>query len=507
MPDKREIFIDWWPQPRQLTALKACGLSLPFDEEPLHTAVADIIGYGGSAGGGKTDTLLQIAIVAALQYPGINIAYFRREYPNLEGLGGAIPRSKEMIGHFAKYDKQQHRWSIKTGQKDSRGKDIISYLQFCHCANLGDELSYKSQQFDILLMDEITEFYTEQINFLITRNRATVDYDTFRPFTACGTNPGGIGHTWFKEGFVEIGQPERVHNYTTETGQIETHYYVPAKLADNQILEERDPRYRQLLSRTELSRKLYLEGDWDIFQGQAFNELRRDVHIVDPFPIPKEWNMFGSFDWGYNHPYSFGVFAVDGDGNVYLTARATGRLKRPDEIAKTIVETAGGNITRLNYIVAGIDCWNPRKERTEPSIYEQFLKNNPRILLKQATTDRIQGANQVRAYLAWKGKEKGDDGELRDGKPRFYFFSNVTPVYNVMASMIFDEKKPEDVLKVDADDMGKGGDDDYDMVRYGLMSRPRAHKPTEKPIPQNSVLGHIQRMQEERWRREELVGY
>jgi phage terminase large subunit len=497
MDSKREIFIDWWPQPRQLTALKACGLSLPFDGEPLHKAVADIIGYGGSAGGGKTDTLLQIAIVAAINYPGINIAYFRREYPNLEGLGGAIPRSKEMIGHFAKYDKQQHRYTFPNGSK----------LQFCHCKDLGDELSYKSQQFDILLVDEITEFFPEQINFLITRNRATVDYDTFRPFTACGTNPGGIGHTWFKEGFVEIGSPEKVHTYLTETGQPETHYYVPAKLADNQILEERDPRYRQLLSRTELSRKLYLEGDWDIFQGQAFNELRRDIHIVDPFPIPREWNMFGSFDWGYNHPFVFGLFAVDGDGNVYLTARASDRLKRPDEIAKTIVATCGGNMDRVSYIVAGTDCWNPRKERTEPSIFELFSRHEPKILLRQAATDRIQGANQVRDYIAWKGKELDEEGNLRDGKPKFYIFSNAVQSYNTLASMIFDEKKPEDVLKVDADDMGKGGDDDYDMVRYGLMSRPRKTV-FSKPQPKsNSFEGFLKKKKEQREIIQESYGY
>lgn len=493
----RNVFIDWWPQDRQLVALAACGLDEPFTGNPLRPAIADIVGYGGAAGGGKTDTLLQIAIIAAVKYPRINIAYFRREYPNLEGLGGAIPRSKEMISHCAKYDQSKHRWTFPNG----------SSLQFCHCKDLGDELNYKSQQFDILLFDEVTEFFTEQINFLITRNRATVSYPTFKPFTACGTNPGGIGHTWFKEGFVELGKPETVHTYLTETGEPETHYFIPAHLSDNQILEARDPRYRRLLSRTELSRKLYLEGDWDIFQGQAFNELRRDLHVIDPFPIPQDWNQFGSFDWGYNHPFSFGRFANDTDGNVYLVARAKDRLKRPDEIAQAIVTACDGKVDKLAYIVAGTDCWNKRKERTEPSIAELFAKNNPKILLRQATTDRIQGANQVRDYIAWKEKEKNEDGTPRDGKPKFYIFSNLMPVYNTLATMVFDEKKPEDVLKVDADEQGNGGDDDYDMVRYALMSRPRKTVYADKPKPQNSVLSYIKKKEEERAMRGEYVGY
>ena len=38
--------------------------------------------------------------------------------------------------------------------------------------------------------------------------------------------------------------------------------------------------------------------------------------------------------------------------------------------------------------------------------------------------------------------------------------------------MLSDEKRPEDVLKIDADEFGEGGDDSYDCARYGLMVRP-----------------------------------
>ena len=35
--------------------------------------------------------------------------------------------------------------------------------------------------------------------------------------------------------------------------------------------------------------------------------------------------------------------------------------------------------------------------------------------------------------------------------------------------MIHNPNRPEDVLKVDVDDDGNGGDDAYDAARYGLM--------------------------------------
>ena len=112
--------VDWLPQDRQLVLLKACGLSFPFTDIPFHQALADVIGYGGSAGGGKTDSMLMIALIASMAFPGINIGYFRRNFPQLEGPGGAMLRSRylfEGLGRLA--DK---RWTMNTK----------SIFQFCH---------------------------------------------------------------------------------------------------------------------------------------------------------------------------------------------------------------------------------------------------------------------------------------------------------------------------------------------------------------------------------------
>lgn len=49
---KKKIEIPWEPQPRQLTFLRACGLSHPFEGGGPKSPVARIIGYGGAAGGG-----------------------------------------------------------------------------------------------------------------------------------------------------------------------------------------------------------------------------------------------------------------------------------------------------------------------------------------------------------------------------------------------------------------------------------------------------------------------
>lgn len=524
-PSRKIIRIDWAPQARQLKCLKACGLSLPFDGEPLHPATADIIGYGGAAGGGKTDANLAVAILAATLYPGINIGYFRREYPTLEGPGGAIMRSRELIGHFASYNQQKKRWEIPTGKfrtnadgsfkVDNLGQKIplFSILQFCHCANPGDVYNYQSQQFDILIGDEITQFEKDMVKYLLTRNRATVTYPTFKPFALFSTNPGNIGHQYFKDEFVTLGEPEKVNIYVNESNEEERHLFIPSKLTDNQILVDRDPGYARRIGSTELNRKVLLEGDWDVFAGQAFSELDRDKHIIEDFKLVdadglplQTYRFFGAFDMGFNHPFSFGIFMVDRDGNVNLVTRVTNRLKRVDDIARIMRDAAKivGGLNKLSYIVGGWDCWN-RQRDGGPSIFEQFVKLG--IVLIRAKEDRIQAVNQVRRHLAWKGTIV-KDGELLNGEPLFKIFRGCAGVYDVLARMMFDTDgpKPEDVKKVDADENGYGGDDDYDMVRYALMSRPRPGD-VIKPKPMaNSVIAHIQRKEQERWERAEY-GY
>jgi hypothetical protein len=48
------------------------------------------------------------------------------------------------------------------------------------------------------------------------------------------------------------------------------------------------PQYYQLLQALpEKERRAFLEGDWNVFDGQFFTEFREDLHVIQPF-IPKE---------------------------------------------------------------------------------------------------------------------------------------------------------------------------------------------------------------------------
>ena len=96
---------------------------------------------------------------------------------------------------------------------------------------------------------------------------------------------------------------------------------------------------------------------------------------------------------------------------------------------------------------------------------------NNGIILARAQIDRVQGASQLRRYLAWQGTESG--------KPRLFIFNTCPITWGALTRMEYDTDHPEDVLKIDATDGDpRTGDDAYDMIRYGMMSRPQI---TDRP--------------------------
>ena len=242
----RHIKIKWAEQPRQMKFLRACGLSHPWDGGSPGKPVARVIGYGGAAGGGKSDALLMAAIVAGLTFPGISIGYFRRKFPELEGPGGAIMRSHELMSSWARWHGGQRRWTFPTG----------SILQFCHCKEETDVYNYQSQQFDLLLLDEATQFLRSQYRYLLTRNRANKPGLT--PFMALATNPGNVGHTWFQREFIDIGDFEQPHDVEVEPGIFGDPRLYSGVPVRQPVLEERDGIPGQAEAQPEIVRRQLL---------------------------------------------------------------------------------------------------------------------------------------------------------------------------------------------------------------------------------------------------------
>ena len=90
------------------------------------------------------------------------------------------------------------------------------------------------------------------------------------------TNPGGVGHAWVKARFIDALAPDEERRFAGGS-----RIYLPARVADNRFLLDADPGYlRRLQNLGQRDRQALLYGDWDLFEGQYFDEFRRDVHVV-----------------------------------------------------------------------------------------------------------------------------------------------------------------------------------------------------------------------------------
>lgn len=116
---------------------------------------ADIVGYGGAAGGGKTDLACGKAITA------------HRKSMILRRIGteltGVIDRLEELIGSKVGYNGQSNIWRLPDRQ-----------IEFGAVPNAGDERKYQGRPHDLLVFDEATNFLAQQVRFLLGWLRTTI---------------------------------------------------------------------------------------------------------------------------------------------------------------------------------------------------------------------------------------------------------------------------------------------------------------------------------------------
>ncbi len=277
--------------------------------------------YGGAAGGGKSHLMRCAAVGWCSTIPGLQVYLFRRLsgdlYKNhMEGPGSfrALLKEQEAAGQV-KFNDSKSTINWKNGSK----------VHLCHCQYEKDKYKYQGAEIHVLMIDELTHF-TETI-YTYLRGRCRIGGlevpDQFKgqfPRVLCGSNPGGIGHTWVKNTFVDYAPPMQLRRCSKKQGGM-IRQYVPAKLEDNPTLTENDPDYvmrLEGLGDVSLVRAMR-DGDWDIVAGGALDDVwRRDVHVIRPFMIPKSWRVDRSFDWGSSAPFSVGWWAESNGEEVKL---------------------------------------------------------------------------------------------------------------------------------------------------------------------------------------------
>ena len=132
----------------------------PGPQQQAYESDADEIGYGGAAGGGKSDLMLGFA---GTKHKRSTI--YRRVFPSLDGM---IERSREIynqrqVSHANdRFNEALHRWRLSDGR-------IVAFRAVQYEADLK---KYQGKPNDFLGFDEATEFPEFFVRFLCGWNRS-----------------------------------------------------------------------------------------------------------------------------------------------------------------------------------------------------------------------------------------------------------------------------------------------------------------------------------------------
>lgn len=135
----------WMPHPNNLP------------QQMAYDSNADIVGYGGAAGGGKTDLGLGKALNKHRK-----IAIFRRESPQLLGIR---ERLKEILGTDKGYNGRDQVW------RGAGPREV--HIEFGSVPHAGDEAKHQGRPKDFLLIEEAANFLASQVRFLMGWVRTT----------------------------------------------------------------------------------------------------------------------------------------------------------------------------------------------------------------------------------------------------------------------------------------------------------------------------------------------
>lgn len=365
------------------------------------------IAYGGARGGGKSWAVDRKAPLMALRYAGIRLLMLRRTYKDLER--NHVRQLEPLLKGIARYSRQEKCFYFPNG----------SILELGYCASEGDVLQYQGQEYDIIFIDEATQFTEYQFETLTACLRGANSFPK-RMYLTC--NPGGVGHEWVKRLFIS-------RRYK-ETEDPDNYDFIPATIYDNKVLLDNDPGYVSMLDNlSDGLRQAWRDGNWDMLAGQYFSEFDRSVHVVEPFEIPGHWKRYRTIDYGLDCLACLWI-AIDESGRYYIYREYAEEDKTISVGAADILALSEGE--DIIYTVAPDDIWQ-RSQESAKNKADIFRENG--LTLLKGNRNRETGWLAVKELLA-----------VKNGESRLRIFSNCTELIECLPALQRDVKKPTDCM-------------------------------------------------------------
>lgn len=285
--------------------------ALPGPQTMAYESKADVIGYGGAAGGGKTDLIAGKALTKHKR-----VLVVRREKAQTEGV---IQRLGEIIGTGEGFNGQKSIWRVPVGNEP--------LIEFGGLDNPGDERRWQGRAHDLKAFDEATEMREAQVRFIMgwtrtsdpsLRAQALLTFNP--PTTAEGRWVIKFFAPWLDKGHPRPALPGELRWFTTkgedqdyevpdgrrfvwsEDGE-PCYTFDPADYSPEQIIR---PKSRTFIPARLTDNKFYMATDY-MAQLQALPEPLRSQMLNGDFEagieddpwqvIPTAWVLAAMKRW------------------------------------------------------------------------------------------------------------------------------------------------------------------------------------------------------------------
>lgn len=344
-------------------------------QEKFLAASADIVLYGGAAGGGKTYALLMEPL-RYMDIDGYRAVIFRDEYTQINASGGLWDESTSLYiqipGAYGAKSPKFH-WNF--------GRKATLYFDFLHRED--DVYKWQGSQITFIGFDELTHFSERQFFYMMSRNRSTCGV---KPYIRATCNPDADSWvanfiSWWidqdtgypiKERSGKIRYMARINDEImwggtkaeliaqgTESSDIKSVTFIASTLQDNKILMQKDPSYManlKALPLVEKERLLY--GNWKIKAAAGLYFKRTQIgEILDDVPgdvtlWARGWDLAATSEDEDGDPaYTAGVLIGKRKNGRYVIADVINKRLSASEVRQMIKMTCKTDRARYRRVV------------------------------------------------------------------------------------------------------------------------------------------------------------
>lgn len=385
---------------------------------------ADIVIYGGAAGGGKTYALL-LEGLRHKDVKGFGAVIFRKNFTQITAEGGLWDASIKIFSnvpnaHLKKTPKLH--WIFNGGAK----------LHFAHLDREEDLQAWQGTEIAYIAFDELTHFSKRQFLYMLSRNRSTCG---IKPYVRATCNPDV--DSWVAD-FIswwidqETGYPIRERSgvvrymcvlndiiYWGDTPEeLEEKYnivakecksvtFIASKLEDNKILMNSDPSYlSNLKAMTHVDMERLLYGNWKIKAAAGLYYQRTQVTMIDELPKDiilwcRGWDLAAtSEDENGESAYTASVLIGKRRTGNYVIADVINKRLKAAEVRKLIQITCKTDKAKYGRVVERLpkDPGQAGKEQAE-----SYLKMLAGYLVKAIAESGSKESRAEPLAAQWQG--------------------------------------------------------------------------------------------------------